>query len=308
MVTSNGIVLKTNGLTKHFGPIVAVDDLSLEVHKGQIFGFLGPNGSGKSTTMGMILGLITPTSGSVEVFGLEARYNLSAILPRVGAMMETPGLYPYLSGRDNLKVFARLSNHISDRRIDEVLDIVDLTSRSKDKFSNYSTGMKQRLALACALLHNPEFLILDEPTNGLDPAGMKEIRELIIELGKQGKTIFLNSHLLHEVELVCEHVAIIKRGNVIVQGSVKELVKTGDVLQIKVGDPDKAMAILREQKWISSVNKEGDYILLGVKADKAADVSAVLARDDIFASEIKAKENSLEEFFLEQTEEEKTNV
>jgi ABC-2 type transport system ATP-binding protein len=308
MVTSNGIVLKTNGLTKHFGPIVAVDDLNLEVHKGQIFGFLGPNGSGKSTTMGMILGLITPTSGSVEVFGLEARYNLSAILPRVGAMMETPGLYPYLSGRDNLKVFARLSNHISDRRIDEVLDIVDLTSRSKDKFSNYSTGMKQRLALACALLHNPEFLILDEPTNGLDPAGMKEIRELIIELGKQGKTIFLNSHLLHEVELVCEHVAIIKRGNVIVQGSVKELVKTGDVLQIKVGDPDKAMAILREQKWISSVNKEGDYILLGVKADKAADVSAVLARDDIFASEIKAKENSLEEFFLEQTEEEKTNV
>jgi len=161
MAASNGIVLKSNGLTKHFGPIVAVDDLNLEVHKGQIFGFLGPNGSGKSTTMGMILGLITPTSGSVEVFGLEARYNLSAILPRVGAMMETPGLYPYLSGRDNLKVFARLSNHISDRRIDEVLDIVDLTSRSKDKFSNYSTGMKQRLALACALLHNPEFLILD---------------------------------------------------------------------------------------------------------------------------------------------------
>jgi len=308
MAASNGIVLKSNGLTKHFGPIVAVDDLSLEVHKGQIFGFLGPNGSGKSTTMGMILGLITPTSGSVEVFGLEARYNLSAILPRVGAMMETPGLYPYLSGRDNLKVFARLSNHISDKRIDEVLDMVDLTSRGKDKFSNYSTGMKQRLALACALLHNPEFLILDEPTNGLDPAGMKEIRELIIELGKQGKTIFLNSHLLHEVELVCEHVAIIKRGNIIVQGPVKELVKTGDVLQIKVGDPDKAMAILREQKWISSVSKEGDYILLGVKADKAADVSAALARDGIFASEIKAKENSLEEFFLEQTEEEKTNV
>jgi len=308
MAASNGIVLKTNGLTKHFGPIVAVDNLSLEVHKGQIFGFLGPNGSGKSTTMGMILGLITPTSGSVEVFGLEARYNLSTILPRVGAMMETPGLYPYLSGKDNLKVFARLSDHISDKRIDEVLDMVDLTSRAKDKFSHYSTGMKQRLALACALLHNPEFLILDEPTNGLDPAGMKEIRELIIELGKQGKTIFLNSHLLHEVELVCEHVAIIKRGNVIVQGPVKELVKTGDVLQIKVGDPDKAMAILREQKWISSVSKEGDYILLGVKADKAADVSAALARDGIFASEIKAKENSLEEFFLEQTEEEKTNV
>ena len=308
MADSNGIVVQTKNLTKHFGQIIAVDDLSLEVYKGQIFGFLGPNGSGKSTTMGMILGLITPTSGSVEVFGLDARHNLPRILPRVGAMMEEPGLYPYLSGRDNLKVFARLSDHISDKRIDEVLDMVDLTSRGKDKFNNYSTGMKQRLALACALLHNPEFLILDEPTNGLDPAGMKEIRELITELGKQGKTIFLNSHLLHEVELVCEHVAIIKRGNVIVQGPVKELVKTGDVLQIKVVDPDKAMAILREQKWISSVSKEGDHILLGVKADKAADVSAALARDGIFASEIKAKENYLEEFFLEQTEEEKTNV
>ena len=303
MTQTSDIIVKTQNLTKHFGQIVAVDDLSLEVHKGQIFGFLGPNGSGKSTTMGMILGLIAPTSGSVDVFGLEAQHNLPAILPRVGAMMETPGLYPYLSGRDNLKVFARLSDHISDKRIDEVLELVDLTSRGRDKFSNYSTGMKQRLALACALLHNPELIILDEPTNGLDPAGMKEIRELIIELGKQGKTIFLNSHLLHEVEQVCERVAIIKKGKVVVQGPVKELVNKGDVLQVKVNEPDKAMAILREQKWISSVSKEGDYLMIGVKADKAADVSAALAKDGIFASEIKAKENSLEEFFLEQTEE-----
>jgi len=308
MADSNDIVVRTDGLTKHFGQIVAVDDLSLEVHKGEIFGFLGPNGSGKSTTMGMILGLIAPTSGSTQVFGLEVQHNLPAILPRVGAMMETPGLYPYLSGRDNLKVFARLSDRISDKRIDDVLALVELSSRAKDKYSNYSTGMKQRLALACALLHNPEFIILDEPTNGLDPAGMKEIRELIIELGKQDKTIFLNSHLLHEVEQVCQRVAIIKKGKIVVQGTVSELIKKGDALQIKVTDIDNAMAILRKQKWISSVSKEGDYILLGVKADKAADVSAVLAKDDIFASEIEAKENSLEEFFLEQTEEEKTNV
>lgn len=304
MSASNGIIVKTQNLTKHFGHIVAVDDLSIEVHKGETFGFLGPNGSGKSTTMGMILGLIAPTSGSVEVFGLEAQHNLPSILPRVGAVMETPGLYPYLSGRDNLKVFARLSDHISDKRIDEVLDLVEMSSRAKDKFSNYSMGMKQRLAIACALLHNPELIIMDEPTNGLDPAGMKEIRELIIELSKQGKTIFLNSHLLHEVEQVCERVAIIKKGKIVVQGPVKELVKAGDVLQIKVNEPDKAMAILGGQKWISSVNKEGDYILLGVKTDKAADVNALLAKDGIFAAEIKAKENSLEEFFLEQTEEE----
>jgi len=164
------------------------------------------------------------------------------------------------------------------------------------------------LAVACALLHNPEFIILDEPTNGLDPAGMKEIRELIIELGKQGKTIFLNSHLLHEVELVCEHVAIIKKGKVIVQGPVKELVSTQDVLQIKVNEPDKAITILREQTWISSVSKEGEYLLIGVKADRTVDVSAVLAKENIFATEIKAKETSLEQFFMEQTEEEKTNV
>ena len=304
MSASNGIIVKTKNLTKHFGHIVAVDDLSIEVHKGEAFGFLGPNGSGKSTTMGMILGLIAPTSGSVEVFGLEAQHNLPSILPSVGAVMETPGLYPYLSGRDNLKVFARLSDHISDKRIDEVLDLVEMSSRAKDKFSNYSMGMKQRLAIACALLHNPELIIMDEPTNGLDPAGMKEIRELIIELSKQGKTIFLNSHLLHEVEQVCERVAIIKKGKIVVQGLVKELVKAGDVLQIKVNEPDKAMAILGGQKWISSVNKEGDYILLGVKTDKAADVNALLAKDGIFAAEIKAKENSLEKFFLEQTEEE----
>jgi len=304
MVDTDGIVVKTDHLSKYFGHIIAVDDLSIEVHKGEIFGFLGPNGSGKSTTMGMILGLIAPTSGSVAVFGLDVQHNLPAILPRVGAMMEIPGLYPYLSGRDNLKVFARLSDHISDRRIDEVLDLVDLSARARDKFSNYSTGMKQRLALACAMLHNPEFIVLDEPTNGMDPAGMKEIRELIIELGKQGKTIFLNSHLLHEVEQVCQRVAIIKKGRVVVQGPVKELLSAGEVLKVKVNEPDKAMAILQKQDWIASINKDREYLLLGVKAEKAADVSAVLAREGIYASEIKAKENSLEEFFLEKTEEE----
>jgi len=302
MIDSNDIVVKTDHLTKHFGQIVAVDDLSIEVYKGETFGFLGPNGSGKSTTMGMILGLIAPTWGNVEVFGLEAQHNLPAILPRVGALMENPGLYPYLSGRDNLNVFARLSDGISNKRIDEVLELVDLTSRAKDKFSNYSTGMKQRLAVACALLHNPEFIILDEPTNGMDPAGMKEIRELIMELGKQGRTIFLNSHLLHEVEQVCERVAIIKKGKVVVQGAVKDLIGTGDVLQVTVKDPDKAIAILREQKWISSVSKEDNHLLLGVKADKAADVSAVLAKENIFATELKVKDTSLEQFFLEKTE------
>ncbi|MBT7290440.1 MAG: ATP-binding cassette domain-containing protein [Chloroflexi bacterium] len=219
-------------------------------------------------------------------------------------MMEVPGLYPYLSGWDNLSVFARLSKGITDNRIEEVLKLVDLTSRASDKFGSYSTGMKQRLAIACALLHNPEIVILDEPANGLDPAGQKEIRELIIKLGKEGKTVFLNSHVLHEVELVCERVCIIKRGKVVVEGLVKELINTKDVLQIKVNETEKAVALLRTLDWISSVNMDGDYIALGVNPDRAAEVSAALAAKGVFATEIKAKEGSLEQFFLEQTEEE----
>jgi ABC-2 type transport system ATP-binding protein len=304
MTETSEVIVKTENLSKHFGSLVAVDKLSVEVYKGEVFGFLGPNGAGKSTMMGMILGLIAPTSGSVEVFGMDVQHDLPEILPRVGAVMENPGLYPYLSGKDNLKVFARLSDHVSDKRIDEVLELVDLTSRAKDKFGNYSTGMKQRLALASALLHNPELIILDEPTNGLDPAGMKEIRELIIELGKQGKTIFLNSHLLNEVELVCERVTIIKKGQVVVEGMVKELLNTNNILQIKVNDTDRAKEILLGQEWISSVNMDSGYIMLGVNPDRASDVSAALAAQGVFATEIKAKESTLEQFFLEKTEEE----
>ncbi|MBT3362955.1 MAG: ATP-binding cassette domain-containing protein [Chloroflexi bacterium] len=304
MTKKGEIVVKTENLTKHFGPIVAVDNLNIEVRKGEVFGFLGPNGAGKSTTMGMMLGLIAPTAGKAELFGLDVQHNLPSILPKVGAMMEVPGLYPYLSGWDNLSVFARLSKGITDNRIEEVLKLVDLTSRASDKFGSYSTGMKQRLAIACALLHNPEIVILDEPANGLDPAGQKEIRELIIKLGKEGKTVFLNSHVLHEVELVCERVCIIKRGKVVVEGLVKELINTKDVLQIKVNETEKAVALLRTLDWISSVNMDGDYIALGVNPDRAAEVSAALAAKGVFATEIKAKEGSLEQFFLEQTEEE----
>lgn len=304
MTTNNDVVVRTEHLTKHYGKLVAVDDLNLEVHRGQVFGFLGPNGAGKSTTMCMMLGLIAPTSGNIEIFGLSVKSNLADILCKIGAVMESPGFYPYLSGWDNLRVFARISRNVTDNRMKEVLKLVDLADRAKDKFSGYSQGMKQRLAIACALLHDPEFIIFDEPTSGLDPAGMKEIRELLIRLGQEGKTIFLNSHLLHEVEQVCNHVAIIKKGKVIAMGAPNDLIKHGDTLQIRVTDIDKAVAMLNEEDWVSSVTREGDLLILKAPTERAADISALLAKNGVFVSEMEARDESLESIFLELTEEE----
>ncbi len=304
MTANDDVVVRTEHLTKHYGKLVAVDDLNLEVHRGEVFGFLGPNGAGKSTTMSMILGLIAPTSGNIEIFGLSVKSNLADILGKTGAVMESPGFYPYLSGWDNLRVFARISCNVTDNRMKEVLELVDLADRAQDKFSGYSQGMKQRLAIACALLHDPEFIIFDEPTSGLDPAGMKEVRELIIKLGQEGKTIFLNSHLLHEVELVCNHVAIIKKGKVIAAGAPDDLIKHGDTLQIRVTDTDKAVALLNEEDWVSSIAREDDLLILKAPTKRAADISALLAKNGVFVSEIKARDDSLESIFLELTEEE----
>ena len=305
MIINNDVVVRTEHLTKRYGKLVAVDDLTLEVHRGQIFGFLGPNGAGKTTTMSMILGLIAPTSGNIEIFGLSIKSNLAGILGRIGAVMESesPGFYPYLSGWDNLKIFARLSRNVTDSRVKEVLKLVDLIDRAQDKFGGYSSGMKQRLAIAGALLHDPEFIILDEPTNALDPAGMKEVRELILRLGQEGKTIFLNSHLLHEVEQVCNHVSIVKKGKVVASGSPNDLVKHGDALQIRVTDTDKAVALLHEEDWVSSIAREGDLLIIKAPAEKATDISVLLAKHDVFISEMKAREDSLEGVFLELTEE-----
>ncbi|MFA7191490.1 MAG: ABC transporter ATP-binding protein [Dehalococcoidales bacterium] len=295
------LVVETKNLTKRFGKIIAVDELSIEVFRGEVFGFLGPNGSGKSTTMGMILGLIAPTSGSVSVFGLDVTRHLPDILSRTGALTESTGFYPYLSGYENLRYFARITGGISGSRIEEVLEMVDLKSRANDPFSNYSLGMKQRLGLASALLGDPEFIILDEPTNGLDPAGMKEIRELITLLGQQGKTVFLNSHLLHEVQQVCDRVAIIKKGRVITQGSVKELLNQTHVLQVKTTQTDDAFNLLSGMDWLKNISRNEERILLEVEPEYAYKVSAVLAEKGIYLTEMKYRENTLEDLFLELT-------
>ena len=295
------LVVETRNLTKRFGKIIAVDELSIEGFRGEVFGFLGPNGSGKSTAMGMILGLIAPTSGSVSVFGLDVTRHLPDILSRTGALTESTGFYPYLSGYENLRYFARITGGISGSRIEEVLEMVDLKSRANDPFSNYSLGMKQRLGLASALLGDPEFIILDEPTNGLDPAGMKEIRELITLLGQQGKTVFLNSHLLHEVQQVCDRVAIIKRGRVITQGSVKELLNQTHILQVKTTQTDDAFNLLSGMDWSKNISRNEERILLEVEPEYAYKVSAVLAEKGIYLTEMKYRENTLEDLFLELT-------
>ena len=295
------VVLRTAGLTKRYGRLVAVADLDLEVRPGQVYGFLGPNGSGKTTTIGMILGLLRPDRGRVELFGLDARTHLAHLLRRTGAVMEAPAFYPHLSGKANLRIFAILSGGISQRRLDEVLDLVGLLARAKSKVRTYSLGMKQRLALAAALLHDPQLVILDEPTNGLDPAGMREVRQLIRNLGEMGKTVFVSSHLLHEVEQTCTHVGILKQGRLLAQQPVSDLLRQGQALELEVTDGEAAARVLAELDWVTAVTREDNRLVVQAPLQRAADISRTLAEHGIYLAELRPHENTLEEFFLEVT-------
>ncbi len=298
---SNDIILRTCDLTKNFGKLVAVKDLNLEIHRGEVFGFLGPNGAGKSTTVGMILGLITPTAGHIELFGKRLEGNSWAALRRVGAIIEEPAFYPYLSGRDNLQALAMAIGSIKQTKIDEVLERVNLFERANDRYSHYSMGMKQRLGIASTLLRDPELIILDEPTSGLDPAGTKEVRDLIPQLAHESRAVFLCSHLLHEVELVCNRVAIIKQGVIIANSPVQELLMKGQLLQIKVDNTERAAALLKSQDWIKSIIVENGYLVIDAPKDSASRVNKTLAENNIFASELVSRNISLESVFLQLT-------
>jgi ABC-2 type transport system ATP-binding protein len=295
------VVLRTTGLSKTFGKLQAVKDLNLELRRGEVFGFLGPNGAGKSTTVGMILGLIAPTSGSIELFGARQNGNHWAALRRIGALIEDPAFYPYLSGWDNLLVLAKSIGGIPNTKIAEVLERVNLSEREKDAYSHYSMGMKQRLGIASTLLRDPELIILDEPTNGLDPAGTKEIRDLIPRLAHECGAVMLCSHLLHEVEMVCDQVVIIKQGTVIANSPVKELLSRGNQLEIKADNLDYAKEILDSEPWVKSVKIEEDYLLVDVPRDSGARVNRALTEHGIFASEIVNRTTSLESVFLQLT-------
>ncbi|HEV8574059.1 MAG TPA: ABC transporter ATP-binding protein [Dehalococcoidia bacterium] len=297
------IVLRTVRLTKRYGRRLALADLDLEVNRGRVHGFLGPNGAGKTTCISLILGLITAAEGHVEMFGLDTRTHLTPALRRTGAVLEGSAFYPHLSGRDNLRVLGALSGGVEMTRIGEVLSLVGLQGRAGDKVRGYSLGMTQRLALAAALLHDPELLILDEPTNGLDPAGMREFRGLIRRMAAAGKTVFVSSHLLNEVEQMCDDVAIIKEGRLITQGPVTSLVRRGDALEVKTTDNDRALAIIGAVEGVGAVSRERDSVLVEFPRERAAEISRALAEEQIYLWEMKPRESSLEDFFLEVTAE-----
>jgi ABC-2 type transport system ATP-binding protein len=240
--------LRTRNLTKAYGQRAAVRQLNLAVRRGEIFGFLGPNGAGKTTTIRMLLGLITPTSGAVEAFGQPVATRRATVLPRIGALVETPALYPYLTGRGNLLAMGALTQ-VPAARIDAALDLVGLTGRQHDRVRTYSLGMQQRLGIAIAVLHDPDLLILDEPANGLDPAGIVEMRDLMRQLAAQGKTIFISSHVLAEVQQLCTRVAIINLGELVTEATIDELTHGDGEFVAQVEQRDAALTLLRQQSW-----------------------------------------------------------
>lgn len=292
-------LIETKDLTKRYGAgILAVDHLNLSVRRGEVYGFLGPNGSGKSTTLKMLLGLISPTSGSALVLGEPP--GSPAALARVGGLVESPAFYPYLSGHDNLAVMARYCG-LPDSRIAEVLELVGLTQRSGHRYETYSLGMKQRLGVAAALLKDPELLILDEPSNGLDPEGIVEMRTLIRELGQGRRTVLLSSHILAEVEQVCDRIGVIKSGRLIAEGTLDDLRGTGTVF-LSAEPIEQAADLLARMPEIERLARIDGGLRLSTDPANATAIVRRLVLADIGVREIRPVRHSLEEVFLELTE------
>jgi ABC-2 type transport system ATP-binding protein len=295
-VTSH--VIETEALTKRYGEaIVAVDALDLRVRRGEVYGFLGPNGAGKTTTLRMLLGLIRPTSGAATVLG--APPGAPAALGRIGAMVEAPGLYPYLSGRDNLRVLAGHAG-AAPERVAAVLAETGLSVRAGDRARTYSMGMKQRLGVAAALLKDPELLILDEPTNGLDPAGMAEMRAFIRSLAQGGRTVVLSSHLMGEVEQVCDRVGVIRDGVLVAAGTVEEL-RGRASLRVRAKPIGEAARLVARLPEVAEVATDGALLDVRADVDAAAGINRALVTAGIEVSEITQRRASLEDVFLELT-------
>ena len=295
-------ILTTHALTKQFGDLRAVDALDMEVCRGDIFGFLGPNGAGKTTVIRLALGLIHPTSGYVEVCGHRVPGELRGALRHVGGFVDDPTFYPLMSARRNVRLMGSMTGPVSEDRIDEVLEIVGLSERAESRVGGFSHGMKQRLGIAQALLHSPELIVLDEPTSGLDPRGMKDVRELIRKLGAGGTTVFLSSHLLHEVEQVCTRAVIINRGKVVVQGPVSELRPQSDAVKVLTEDQARASGVLRSQFGDAGVVEDEGYLIVQAGEDAVPDMVRRLVADGIAVrAVVPAPEQGLEDFFLELT-------
>ncbi len=298
------VILQTIGLTKAYGKRLAVNNLNLEVVRGEVFGFLGPNGAGKTTTIRMLLNLIRPTSGEAHLFGEPLQQNARSLLPRVGALIEQPAFQSYLSGRDNLIAVGGYTGGVSLERVDEVLNIIGLGERGRDRYSTYSLGMRQRLGVGAALLTDPELMILDEPGNGLDPAGIVEMRELIRKLAQSGKTIFVSSHILAEVRQVCTRIGIIRGGQLIAIGGVDDLMRSTSRWEIEVPNPEKACHLLAKVPILRSVSIEHGLVVINAPTVRGRDLIYYLTQNSIWPESVKRSEEDLEHIFLRLTERE----
>lgn len=297
------VLLDVKNLSKNFDGIRAVDDLSFTVNEGDVYGFLGQNGAGKSTTIRMLLTLIKPTSGSIHIFNEELVQHRHSILQKIGAIIERPDMYKYLSAYDNLSIFARLSGlKISRNLIMDQLDRVGLADRSESKVKTYSQGMKQRLGIAIALVHNPKLVILDEPTNGLDPQGIADMRNLIISLSRdQGKTVLVSSHLLSEIEQMATRMIIIHKGKKIIEGAVSELLNPSDtIVEINTTNNEAAKVILATSQWASALQITGTNIKLKMNKNEIPQLSGWLVQQEVGILAIRPV-HSLEDYFLSLT-------
>ncbi|GAC1613855.1 MAG: ABC transporter ATP-binding protein [Ktedonobacteraceae bacterium] len=296
------IVLQTHNLSKQYGQRPAVNNLNLEVYRSDIFGFLGPNGAGKTTMIRMALGLIAPTSGSVEILGRNVATHRAEILPRVGALVETPALYLYMSGRDNLRAIASVLGGVSAKRIDAVLEMVGLRARQKDRVRTYSLGMKQRLGVAIALLQDPDVLILDEPANGLDPAGIVEMRDLLRRLVTEGKTIFISSHVLTEVQQICTRVAIINLGKLVTEATIAELTGGHGEFMVTLEQAEQAFALVKAQPWGKDAHLDTNGALITrAPAGHGRDLNLFLVNAGFVPETIAHTTQDLEQVFLRLT-------
>lgn len=292
-------VLEINHLSKRFGNLTAVDDLSLSVERGNVYGLLGPNGSGKSTTLGMVLNVVNPTKGSWKWFGKE---HSTESLKKVGAIIERPNFYPYLSAEKNLEIVARIKG-ADHSKIDEKLEVVGLLDRKKDKFQSYSLGMKQRLAIAAALLNDPYVLILDEPTNGLDPQGIIKIREIIQKIAADGTTIILASHLLDEVEKVCSHVVILEKGKTLYSGPVDEMTASFGYFELSTKDMNALKTNLESLGYFEKVVEDGKHLKAILNQDLSAEsLNRLLFEKGIVLHHLVKRKESLEQQFLQITQ------
>ena len=296
------IVLRTNNLSKQYCKRLVVDNLNLAVRRGEIFGFLGPNGAGKTTTIRMLFGLITPTAGSVHILGHDVAAYRAQVLPRVGALIETPALYLYMSGRSNLRAIASVLGGVPEQRLDTVLELVGLLGRDRDPVRTYSLGMKQRLGVAIALLQDPDLLILDEPANGLDPAGIVEMRDLLHRLSAEGKTVLISSHMLSEVQQICTRVAIINHGKLITETPVHELLSSQGRYTVKLERALEALELIQHQPWGKEAELAGaDSLVTLAPNGRGRDLNLFLVNAGFAPDSLAQTTQDLEQIFLQLT-------